>query len=69
MKKLLKVGTVVSSVLLTGAVMATEPSGVQAAATQFETDFGGNAAIVGGAIIAMAFLAIGYKWVKGMIFS
>lgn len=69
MKKLLKIGTAVSSVLLTGAAMASEPSAVQAAATTFESDFTSNMGIVGGAIIGMAFLAIGYKWVKGAIFS
>ncbi|RUO51651.1 hypothetical protein [Pseudidiomarina homiensis] len=69
MKWLLKVGAFVGALLTSTVALATEPSAVQTAATQFETDFGGNAAIVGGAIIAMAFLAIGYKWVKGMIFS
>lgn len=69
MKKLLKIGAAVSASLLTGAVMATPPGAVEAAATSFTTDFSANAALVGGAIIGMAFLAIGFKWVKGMIFS
>lgn len=69
MKKLLKIGTVVSSVLLTGSVLATEPTGVAAAAESFTTTFGADAATVGSALILMAFLAIGFKWVKGMIFS
>lgn len=63
--------TMVSVSLFVPAAMAqavADPA-VTAAATEFSDVFGLNMSAVGGAIIAAAFLAVGYKWVKGAIFS
>lgn len=38
-------------------------------ATTFQTDFGAAAAAIGGALIAAGFVALVYKWAKGMLFS
>ncbi|WP_166839507.1 major capsid protein [Rheinheimera pleomorphica] len=59
-KMLLAAGALVS-----GSAMAD----VSAAATAFSTQWATDVALVGGAMITGAFLALGYKWVKGMIFS
>jgi CO/xanthine dehydrogenase FAD-binding subunit len=66
-KVTLTMGAMVAS---TGAMaQAVVDPVVSAAATEFGDTFGLNMAAVGGAIITAAFLAIGYKWVKGAIFS
>lgn len=64
MKRLL-VGS--SSALVSFGALAQ--SAVEDAATAFSTQWAGDAAVVGGALIGAAFLAIGFKWVKGMIFN
>ncbi|WP_372771252.1 hypothetical protein [Pseudoalteromonas sp.] len=40
-----------------------------AAAGTFTTDFATNAAIIGGALLGAAFVAIVWKWLKGMAFN
>lgn len=63
----LSTGVMVAS---TGAMAQAVVDPVVATAAQsFQDTFSLNMAEVGGAIITMAFLAIGYKWVKGAIFS
>lgn len=69
MKWLLKIGAFIGALLTTTVAMATTPGAVQTAATGFETQFTADMGYVGGAIVGMAFLSIGYKWVKGAIFS
>lgn len=64
MKRLL----VVSSAALV-SFGALAQSAVEDAASSFATQWAGDAALIGGALIGAAFLAIGFKWVKGMIFN
>lgn len=59
---------VMSSVVALPA-MAQETSGVATAAENFQTTFSGHAATIGGAMVAAAFAAVIWKWVKGMAFS
>jgi hypothetical protein len=67
--KKIAVGVTASVVSVGAMAQATVDPVVQTAATDFGDTFALNMAAVGGAIIAAAFLAIGYKWVKGAIFS
>lgn len=67
-------GKIKTVLLVTAAsvfsVAATaQETAVSDAAAAFGTTWAANAALVGGALIAAAFVAIGYKWVKGMIFG
>lgn len=48
---------------------ALAQSAVEDAASSFTAQWAGDAALIGGALIGAAFLAIGFKWVKGMIFN
>ena len=48
---------------------ALAQSAVGDAASSFTAQWAGDAALIGGALIGAAFLAIGFKWVKGMIFN
>lgn len=48
---------------------AQDGTAVSDAASAFATQWAGDAALIGGALIGAAFLAIGFKWVKGMIFN
>lgn len=56
---------IASGALLSGAATAD----VAAEATAFATQWATDAGIVGGTLIAAAFIAVGYKWVKGMVFN
>lgn len=58
---------VATTAVLTSVASAASP--VSTAAASFTSQWGTDAAVVGGALIGAAFLAIGFKWVKGMIFS
>lgn len=51
------------------SVPAFAQSMVEDAASAFTSQWAGDAAVIGGALIGAAFLAIGFKWVKGMIFN
>lgn len=59
---------VMSSVVALPA-MAQDAGGVSSAASNFQTTFSGHAATIGGAMVAAAFAAVVWKWVKGMAFS
>lgn len=48
---------------------ALAQSAVEDAVGSFTSQWAGDAALIGGALIGAAFLAIGFKWVKGMIFN
>ncbi len=54
---------------LLGTAYAQEGGSVAAAATTFASQWATDAAVIGGVLIAAAFIAIGYKWVKGMVFG
>ena len=56
---------IAAAALASGSAMADVATEATAFATQWATD----AATVGGVLIAAAFIAIGFKWVKGMIFN
>lgn len=60
---------ITAGAVFTGVASAQETSAVADAASSFASEWAVNAAIVGGVLIAAAFLAIGFKWVKGMVFS
>lgn len=69
MKNLLK-ATLVASTLATGSVFAnTAGSEAQAAVDSFTSFFTANAALIGVAMLTAAFVAIGWKWLKGMAFN
>ncbi|WP_199524897.1 hypothetical protein [Pseudoalteromonas sp. bablab_jr011] len=67
--KLAKAGLVVTSVLAAGAAHAEAAAEVTAATTSFQTFFTDNANLIGGVMLLCAFVAIGWKWIKGMSFS
>lgn len=52
-----------------GSAHAAADAGVTAATDGFKTFFTENSALIGGAFLAMAFIAVGWKWLKGMSFS
>ena len=54
---------------LTGAAHAEANAELVSAVNGFKTFFTDNSAIIGVAFLAMAFIAIGWKWLKGMSFS
>lgn len=56
--------------ILSGVFLAPlANASVSDAATSFSTQWASDAALIGGALIGAAFVAIGFKWVKGMIFG
>lgn len=65
MKFKTKITLVLGSMLAAASANAT----VADAATSFSTQWAADAALIGGALIGAAFVAIGFKWVKGMIFG
>ena len=58
-----------ATALVSVSAMAQDSSGVETAASNFQTTFSGHAATIGGAMVAAAFAAVIWKWVKGMAFS
>lgn len=67
--KLAKAGLIATSVLAAGAAHAEAAAEVTAATTQFQTFFTDNANLIGGVFLTAGFVAIGWKWLKGTIFS
>ena len=67
--KLAKAGIVTSLAAASGSAFAEADAGVTAATTQFQTLFTDNANLIGGVVLAAGFVAIGWKWLKGTIFS
>lgn len=59
---------ITAGALVSGSAMAAADV-VSTSATAFATQWATDAATVGGVLIAAAFIAIGFKWVKGMIFN
>ncbi|WP_165725548.1 hypothetical protein [Pseudoalteromonas sp. SA25] len=71
MKKLtaLKTGVLVSLAAVAGGAHAEADAGVTAATTGFQTFFTDNANIIGAVFLTAGFVAIGWKWLKGMLFG
>ncbi len=57
------------SVMVAPAVQAVPDVTAVVAEIEGWTGVGGPALLVGGAIVTAAALFVGYKWIKGMIFS
>ncbi len=66
---LTKAGLLASLAAASGSAFAEADAGVTAATTQFTTFFTDNANLIGGVFLAAGFVAIGWKWLKGTIFS
>lgn len=66
--KLSKAGLLVSAVV-SGSAFAEASAEVTAATTSFQTFFTDNANLIGGVMLGAAFVAIGWKWLKGTAFS
>jgi hypothetical protein len=67
--KLLKAGVITSLVAASGSAFAEAAPEVTAATTQFQAFFTDNANLIGGVFLTAGFVAIGWKWLKGTIFS
>ncbi len=70
MKKAIQL-VVMTLVSLTASVSVLAAPDVSGVVSEIEswTSAGGPALLVGGAIVTAAALFVGYKWIKGMIFS
>ncbi len=66
--KLAKAG-LVTTALVSGSAFAEASAEVTAATTSFQTFFTDNANLIGGVMLTAAFVAIGWKWLKGTAFS
>lgn len=66
--KLAKAG-ILTTLVASGSALAEPAAEVTAATTQFTTFFTENANLIGGAFLGAAFVAIVWKWLKGMSFS
>ena len=66
--KLAKAG-LLTSALVSGSAFAEADPSVTAATTQFTSFFTDNANVIGAAFLGAAFVAIVWKWLKGMSFS
>jgi len=66
--KLAKAG-ILTTLVVSGSALAEAAPEVTAATTQFTTFFTENANLIGGAFLGAAFVAIVWKWLKGMSFS
>lgn len=69
LSKKLKAGLLVVATAVSGSAFAEAAPEVTAATTQFQSFFTDNANLIGGVFLAAGFVAIGWKWLKGTIFS
>tara|TARA_B100001059_G_C17835373_1_gene587695 strand:- start:4345 stop:4569 length:225 start_codon:yes stop_codon:yes gene_type:complete len=67
--KKLKAGLLVVATAASGSALAEASAEVTAATTSFQTFFTDNANLIGGVMLTAAFVAIGWKWLKGTAFS
>lgn len=67
--KLFKAGVITSLAAASGSAFAEADAGVTAATTGFQTFFTDNANVIGAVFLTVGFVAIGWKWLKGMMFS
>ncbi len=67
MNKLQKIALVATATLASSAAFAEGEAA--AAAESFQTFFSTGAAAIGAAMLTAAFVAVGWKWLKGMAFS
>lgn len=69
LSKKIKAGLLVASTAVSGSAFAEAAAEVTAATTSFQTFFTDNANLIGGVMLTAGFVAIGWKWLKGTIFS
>ena len=67
--KKLKAGLLVAAATISGSAAAEAAAEVTAATTAFQSFFTDNANLIGGVMLTCAFIAIGWKWLKGTAFS
>ncbi|MBB1335963.1 hypothetical protein H5200_15855 [Pseudoalteromonas sp. SG43-7] len=67
--KKLKAGLLVAATVVSGSALAEASAEVTAATTSFQGFFTDNANLIGGVMLTAAFVAIGWKWLKGTAFS
>ena len=67
--KKLKAGLLVFAATVSGSAFAEAAPEVSAATTAFQSFFIDNANLMGGVFLTAGFVAIGWKWLKGMMFS
>ncbi len=67
--KKLKAGLLVAATVASGSALAEASAEVTAATTSFQSFFTDNANLIGGVMLTAAFVAIGWKWLKGTAFS
>lgn len=69
LKKVAGTASVFGATALVSVSAMAQDTGVSDAASNFQSTFSGHAATIGGAMVAAAFAAVIWKWVKGMAFS
>lgn len=67
--KKLKAGLLVAATVVSGSALAEASAEVTAATTSFQSFFTDNANLIGSVMLTAAFVAIGWKWLKGTAFS
>jgi len=67
--KKLKAGLLVAAATISGSAAAEAAAEVTAATTGFTSFFTDNANLIGGVFLTAGFVAIGWKWLKGMLFG
>ncbi|GAA70757.1 hypothetical protein [Pseudoalteromonas sp. BSi20439] len=67
--KKLKAGLLVAAATVSGSAFAEVAAEVTAATTGFTSFFTDNANLIGGVFLTAGFVAIGWKWLKGMLFG
>ena len=69
LSKKIKAGLLVAATAVSGSAFAEVAPEVTAATTSFQTFFTDNVNLIGGVMLTAGFVAIGWKWLKGTIFS
>ena len=67
--KLTKAGILTALAAASGSAFAEAAPEVSSASSSFQTFFTDNANLIGGVFLAAAFVAVGWKWLKGTTFS
>ena len=67
--KKLKAGLLVAAATVSGSAFAEAAAEVTAATNGFIAFFTDNANLIGGVFLTAGFVAIGWKWLKGMLFG
>lgn len=69
LSKKLKAGLLVAATAVSGSAFAEAAAEVTAATSGFQTFFTDNANLMGGVFLTAGFIAVGWKWLKGMLFG